>query len=371
MRSVHNWIGLIAGFVIALISLAGSVIVFRSEIRDAQLPKRAPGADTSIRASIDDVARQVARARPGAMIRRVRLPETPGGPYIVQIESGEKVERLVSDSSTAQVIGTLETKWLDWTVDLHRNLLSGKVGRNTVGAFGTTLLVLAATGLLLWIARARNWRAWITVPAGGSSRRFSFEFHRLTGLWSYAILTVVAFTGIAISYPDAFQLAMQRMMGDPAPVGAPHLASDSIPQMKSLDEYLRIARSAMPDGVPVELRLPLPGKGPVQLRLSRPGDLTPAANRVYLEPSTATVMLTSRAADRPLSARVFAAFAPIHYGEFGGFPIKALWALVGLTPSILFVTGLIVWWRPKKRDASLEPVREEVRPEDHALAGQR
>jgi uncharacterized iron-regulated membrane protein len=101
----------------------------------------------------------------------------------------------------------------------------------------------------------------------------------------------------------------------------------------------------MPDGVPVELRFPLPGKGPVDLRLTRSGDFSPSANRVYLEPSTAAVLSFSRAVDRPLSARLFATFAPIHYGEFGGLPIKALWALIGLTPAVLFVTGLIAWWR--------------------------
>jgi len=36
-----------------------------------------------------------------------------------------------------------------------------------------------------------------------------------------------------------------------------------------------------------------------------------------------------------------------------------LWSLLALTPSVLFVTGLITWWKPKKR-AVPKAVREEV-----------
>ena len=60
-----------------------------------------------------------------------------------------------------------------------------------------------------------------------------------------------------------------------------------------------------------------------------------------------------------MGARIFAAFAPIHYGEFGGLPIKVLWAFLGLIPSVLFVTGVITWWRPSKPKAPLA-VREEL-----------
>jgi uncharacterized iron-regulated membrane protein len=115
----------------------------------------------------------------------------------------------------------------------------------------------------------------------------------------------------------------------------------------------------MPDGVPTELRLPENAKSPVDLRLHRLGDLSLSGNHVYLDPSTGEVLAVSREVDQPLATRVFAAFAPIHYGEFGGLPSKVLWALLGLLPTFLFVTGLITWWRPTARNAPVE-VREDL-----------
>ena len=59
----------------------------------------------------------------------------------------------------------------------------------------------------------------------------------------------------------------------------------------------------MTDGVPIELRLPAPGKGPVDLRLYRAGDLALSGNHVYLDAATARVIQVDRVVDRPIGAR--------------------------------------------------------------------
>ena len=33
-----------------------------------------------------------------------------------------------------------------------------------------------------------------------------------------------------------------------------------------------------------------------------------------------------------------------HTGNFGGWPVKLLWAVLGLVPPLLFVTGALAWW---------------------------
>ena len=37
-------------------------------------------------------------------------------------------------------------------------------------------------------------------------------------------------------------------------------------------------------------------------------------------------------------------FYYLHFGNFMGWKVKALWVVLGLIPSMLFVTGLIMWW---------------------------
>ena len=34
-----------------------------------------------------------------------------------------------------------------------------------------------------------------------------------------------------------------------------------------------------------------------------------------------------------------------HFGRFGGLSIRVLWVILGLLPTVMFVTGFIVWWK--------------------------
>jgi len=34
-----------------------------------------------------------------------------------------------------------------------------------------------------------------------------------------------------------------------------------------------------------------------------------------------------------------------HVGNFGGWPVKILWLVLGLAPPVLFITGFIMWWQ--------------------------
>jgi len=305
---------------------------------------------------------------PDGQIRRVRFPEQSGDPFMVQVQSGGKQERLAVDAATGRPLGTLKTGLGDWLVDLHRNLLAGKTGRSTVGVVGILLFMLAGTGMLLWLSGARKWRAWISVKPQSGSRRFNFELHRALGLWSYTLLTVVSFVGIGLAYPDTFRTTLQRMTGSPAPAKGPRVAKGKGGALRPLDEYLHTAAFAMPDGVPTELRLPEGDKGPVDLRLRRPGDLSASGNHVYFEPASGKVLAVTKLADQPLATRIFSTFAPIHYGEFGGLPVKIVWGFLGVVPSVLFVTGFLTWWRPKQRKISVA-VREVAVEESPEPAG--
>jgi uncharacterized iron-regulated membrane protein len=347
LKTIHTWIGITSGIFLSVIALTGSVILFRAEFERAALSPSAALGDRSRRATIDDAAREIAQIRPDAIVRRVRIPVESGDPYVLQVQSpGKRAERFAIDSTTGRVLGAIQPNWVDWTVDLHRNLLVGTTGRSIVGGIGIVLFLLSATGLLMWLTGARNWRAWISVRRQGSAVRFNYELHRAAGLWAYAFLALISFTGIELAYPNTFRDAVQSLTGRPATVRAPKGAGSEI--RLSLDEYVRLGRAAMMDGAPMELRLPEGAKGPIDLRLYRAGDLAPSGNHVYLDPATGAVVMVDRIIDRPIGARFLAAMSPLHYAQFGGMTVKIAWALFGLAPLLLFVTGLLAWWKPAR-----------------------
>jgi uncharacterized iron-regulated membrane protein len=64
--------------------------------------------------------------------------------------------------------------------------------------------------------------------------------------------------------------------------------------------------------------------------------------------------------------------ARLHFGRFAGIPVKVLFVILGLAPSVLFITGGLMWWnrvlRPAMRRAE-EP--DMVRPDGLALDSRR
>ena len=285
LKLIHIRIGIVGGLFLAVLALSGGVIAFRAQFEQAALPKSSPVTDPGRRVSIDEAAREVGRLRPDGVIRRVKLPAEAGAPYIFQVQSsGKATERVVAEASSGRVLGSLESGWVEWVIDLHRNALTGKTGRKAVGIEGIVLFVLSATGLLMWLAGARNWRAWFTVRKQGSALRWNFDLHRVVGLWCYAFLTMASFTGIGLAFPDTYRQAVYSLTGMPSaekPPNAPKVKSamKSKP-VGSLEGYLRAGRAAMPDGVATELRLPDSPKGTVDVHLHRAGDLAPSGNHV-------------------------------------------------------------------------------------------
>ena len=361
LRSLHSWVGLTAGAFLAIIGLAGSIIVFRNELERAAMPRGIASTTTNHPVNLDVVAGEITRLRPGGHIRRVRL-SSEGEPLVIQVESDNKLtERIAVDSASGHFLGTMRASWVDWMIDLHRNLLSGKQGRKAVGFAGIILFALSMSGILMWLTGPRNWRSWISVRRNAPSRRFHFELHRATGLWAFSFLAVISFTGIELAFPNTSRGALTSLTGEPGALKAPRSGNGG--PLRPLEEYLSVGRAAMPDGSLVELRLPDTAKGVVDLRFHRPADLAPDGNHVYLEPSSASVLMVDRLSARPLTARFLAAMSPIHYGEFGGIPIKALWATLGLLPALLFITGFVVRRRPVKRKSShnaFEPDASEI-----------
>jgi uncharacterized iron-regulated membrane protein len=296
------------------------------------------------------------------------LPAPSRNTYVIAIESGQKASRrIVVDAGTEEIGGELSVPWLDWIVDLHHNLLAGRTGRQVVGGIGAILFLISASGLLLSLLRRPSWKALIAVRTSGPRSRFYYELHRATGLWAYAFLTVLSFTGMALGLPDVFR----SVLGKAAPIAKPSRLAKQ--PLRPLSDYLRVGQAVAPGAQFTELRLPKSSKDPVSLRFRESSDFGVAGRNEIAMDVTGHVLGVRRRADQTTGVRVQESFTPIHYAEFGGIGVKILWSLAGIAPGILFLTGLLFWLRkpplrPVKRniEANHAPLAEELSPPLHS-----
>jgi uncharacterized iron-regulated membrane protein len=74
--------------------------------------------------------------------------------------------------------------------------------------------------------------------------------------------------------------------------------------------------------------------------------------------------------EMPWYLRVLEVCRPLHFGDYGGVPLKILWAIFDIAAIIVLVTGLILWFaRRKSRDEWIQKIVDRNNPEpENALA---
>jgi uncharacterized iron-regulated membrane protein len=67
-------------------------------------------------------------------------------------------------------------------------------------------------------------------------------------------------------------------------------------------------------------------------------------------------------APRRLGDDIFRLFARLHFGTFGGWPVRVTWFIIGLAPAVLFVTGVLMWWNRVLKPAFDRRTEKQVAP---------
>ena len=370
-RQLHLWVGLLTGVFIAMMGLTGMVIVFRPVFESWAAPRPNSG---SAFASLAPMERSFAESYPSARISSVTISETSPGLLLVQAQvGGKRRSQIYFDAADGQELGPKKTiAWLDWLADLHQNLLMGKSGRALTGVIGIALLLIALSGIISWLAGARDWRRGLALPRMGPWRRTNYELHRWAGLWANLLLLTVSLTGIVLAYPELFEKTIQLATGQ-------RQAQREMPRVKPsgrtpehllpLDAYLQPAIAAIPGGMIREVRLPSRAHPAVSITLWAPGDFRfKGENVVAVDPNSARVISIERSSNAPLSRRLVALANAIHKTELGGMPVKAAWSLVGLVPLLLFLSGVQIWWSRKQKSVRDAVARGDKRVDPVAVS---
>ncbi len=343
---LHLWAGLIAALYVIVIGVSGSALVFREELERGFRPRLSPV--DGMQADIDGAVAAFRATRPGWDLTWLRLPDAPTAPLEVWLEKGHQRTIDFIHPASGAVLSANE-KALDllhWFVELHFNLLAGRTGRIVNSAGAAALLFLAVSGMILWWPGIASWRRGLTVLWTARPPRLNYDLHRAAGFWTLALLLAWALSGINFGFAKEFRAVVAKLLpmhkAEKLPA-APPLAGTAIASYASL---VRAAELAVPNATTTWVR---GNDNPKRLALVYrvpPGQEGVAAGftSVYLHPRNAQV-LAVRPPERRLAGDSFMHWLiRLHFGDFGGPLVKALWVLLGLTPPLLAVTGILAWW---------------------------
>jgi uncharacterized iron-regulated membrane protein len=51
----------------------------------------------------------------------------------------------------------------------------------------------------------------------------------------------------------------------------------------------------------------------------------------------------------PWYAKILLLSQPLHFGDYGGLPLKIIWAILDLMTIVVLGSGLYLWWHKWKR----------------------
>jgi len=362
---LHGWLGVGSGLFLLLLAVSGAVIVWRSEL-DAWLnPHLHHVVARPERVALEKLAETALAALPGYDLFSLRPNEGEGRSVIAYLRQRDgpfdtvKAEVFL-DPHTGKALGSrlAPDALTGWLYKLHYGLFLGTPGQALVGILGVTLAASCLTGLCIYRRFLTGWLASPFRPALPLRRRLA-NAHIAVGLAALAFNLLIAVTGAWFNLPKLRELAAPK-------VSATGAAREYLRAGIPLDELWRRARTALPELEPRSLLFPTQPGGPFRVRGGLRGHpfLGPSSSHVLLASRDGTVAEVRDARALPLAERAEVMLRPLHFGNFGGWPVKLLWTVLGLTPGLLALTGGWLWLRRTGRWQSKRSVPAE--PEAHS-----
>jgi len=208
---IHLWLGLTLGVLGAVLGVSGSLLVYDHAI-DAWLnPARYRISGATVALPYAEYAQRAASAvGQGARALNIRLPDGEAKPVVVFARPrGEAavIRRVYLDPATGRVLDAPAGRGLiAWAHDIHGSLLLREYnGRDIVGFVGVAVLISSLSGIYLWWPRRRFGARDFGFRNGFTRSR---NLHYTFGFYSSLVLAMLAFTGIAISFPEAARSAV-------------------------------------------------------------------------------------------------------------------------------------------------------------------
>ncbi len=386
-RRIHLYLALAAGLVFFVQCLTGTVLVFEEEITHALYPARygvaVPAGQP--RLALAQLASQFQQANPKAKVlgfkvyadpaRTVELSyrdgkARPDGPPRGEIGGREPQQRgqdgpgergkgpqkdrpergstAFMNPYTAQLVGLQTEKQLPVfkvAEDLHRRLLAGEVGKTLTGLSALFILVITATGIVLWWPKTRAMLTGrLRIKWGASGKRITHDLHIVLGFYCSLFLFGLALTGVIMSYRWAteslFWLTNSRLtVGLPTP----HSAAEG-GRTIAYDAALRTGQATYPTAEFWRIGAP---RGPLAaVAVSAPSTLplrSMGLDTLFVDRATGAVLGQHLYSRQTAGAQLRRLAKPLHTGEIGGIRTKILALVVTLCSLTFPVTGVLMW----------------------------
>ncbi|WP_324698786.1 sulfite reductase flavoprotein subunit alpha [Novosphingobium aerophilum] len=377
---IHWFLGITAGFVLALMGVTGATLSFENEIMRLLSPgivTLSPGKGPAL--SPDEVIARASAQRAGLKVERLTAEHDPEAAWQVQFAAQGKErrgERSYVDPRSGILLGQPSGTGFFRTVeDLHRWLAlpggGNGIGRQITAFSAISLVFFAISGLYLrWPRRTFDWRAWLVLDLRKSGRNLYRALHAVIGGWVALVYLLSALTGLWWSYDWYRQGVLYALTGKTSreesghgggangKEGAKEAAKET--PVPSLARAWPTVLAAM-DGRyrSISISMPEDGKETATFRVlledARHDRMT---DDIKVDLADGKLVKADRYDRRSLGKVITTSMYELHRGAFFGIGGRILLLLTSLTMPLFTVTGLLLYLVRRRKKRSLREVVE-------------
>jgi uncharacterized iron-regulated membrane protein len=293
---LHLWSGIGIGLYVLLVSVTGSILVYRNELYRAATRDPIIVIQSGAQLTDEQLKGAATSAYPGYRIIYISRARNPDQAVSISLKSGTHLKNRLFNPYTGADLGDsvpLGIRLVSQLLKLHDDLLAGPTGRTVNGVGALLVVVLTFTGMVVWWPGIKTWRRSLTVQRNVGWQRFTWSLHSMIGFWCLGFILLFGVSGIYLGNPELFQDVADRI----EPLTDANARTRIVDQVTYWLAYLHVGRI---NGIGI----PCSGPG------------------------------------------------------LCDFTMKLTWAVFGLAPAAMFVTGALMWWNRvvrKKLRRSLPP----------------
>lgn len=373
---LHLWLGLSVGIIVFIVSLTGTLYVFKDEIqnslrKEAIYVQKSSTSPLSIAVLKEKVSLELNEKYPLSAVeisldknRSYRFSyyekNKKGWNYFEEV----KINKLVYvDQYSGKILAVYDEKYSFFNIlkYIHWSLLlNSEWGKYVVGIPTVVFIFMLITGIVLWWPnnkKARKGRFWFSWENVKTWKRKNYDLHNVLGFYASFFALLISITGIYFAYPyvkNTFNLVLSGSLEQPKEKDIKSPDSLMVKNASVYDLTAQQTRKLYPASS--SFRIPLNGKNKKGKELKNiPVTIYGEEGRfsernALIFDKYSGKLLAEKPHQKLSNAEKYAnANYDIHTGSYFGLFGKILWFITGLICTSLPVTGFLVWWGKQKK----------------------
>lgn len=345
--SAHATLGIAISAVLYIICLSGTVSVFKDEIHRIE-QRGEPSVSFLSPAAAQVTAANGILADPETAHLYIHMPTAQYDRAIVETDNKETYV-----DAEGEMSGKAAHLWSNFLIDLHYYLhLPKSFGMIVVAIFGVFLFAMSITG---FIAHPRVFKDAFAFRRSKSEQIKQVDLHNRLSVWTapFHISNSLSGAMIGLAVFSIAALAPLKYDGDREAVyspvyGAEPVVDEGVAPLARIDLALDYMAKKHPDKpvVYVILHDPQTAGQYLQIMAAHPRRLIYAEK--YNFNGQGDFLDTTGSADGTVGQQVADSVYKVHFGQFGGMPVKIAFGIFGICLMFIISAGMNIYFLKRR-----------------------